>query len=174
MKKIFPIFCLVLLCSVPLGAQVLEQTFDDSDAFFKISTPNEHWSFEPRGIDPGQVRLTIRYDSAVDQFVPNVTVRVQTVDSPKVKLEALLRRELNLLPEGVDLVEKKKITHGNLDGFEVVMHDKQSKVVFHQWIFIAKGRSYVITCSSNKETYTRMRPDFLKILESFAITSAET
>jgi len=170
MKKILPILCLLLFCSIPLRAQVLEQTFDDSDAFFRISTPNQHWSFEPRGTDPGAVRLTIHYESAVDQFVPNVTVRVQELDYPKMKLETLLRRELASLPATVDLIEKKKITHGNLEGFQIVLHDKDSKVVFHQWIFIAKGRSYVITCSSNKETYTRMRPDFLKILESFVVT----
>ncbi|MFO1463501.1 MAG: hypothetical protein U1F66_06960 [bacterium] len=170
MKKIF-YFLVVLCCAAsPLRAQVLEQTFNDEEAFFRISTPNGQWSFDPRGVDPGPLRLTIHYEAPVYQFVPNVTVRVQELDSPKTKLERFLKQDLAALPATVELVEKKKIVHAGLDGYQVVLHDKESKAVFHQWIFIAKGRSFVITCTSNVESYTRMRKDFLKILESFEVT----
>jgi len=158
-----------LVWASPLPAQVLEQSFTDSDASFKISTPNAQWSFEPRGTDPGPLRLTMRFESPVHQFVPNATVRVQDLDSPKVKLDRVLKTDLAALPEDVELVEKKKIVRPNLEGYQIVLHDKKSEVVFHQWFFVAKGKSFVITCTANTESYTRMRRDFQKILDSFEI-----
>jgi len=169
MMKRAHLLLLLLLWVAPLSAQVLEQSFIDSDASFKISTPNAQWTFDPRGTDPGPVRLTMRFESPVHQFVPNATVRVQDLDSPKVKLERVLKQDLAALPESVELVEKKKILRPNLEGYQILLHDKNSEVVFQQWFFVAKGKSFVITCTANTESYTRMRRDFQKILDSFEI-----
>lgn len=168
MKGIALLFSLVLI-SGPLRAQILEQSFTDSEAGFKISTPGGQWAFVPRGIDPGPVRLTIRYEAPVHQFVPNVTVRVQELDEPKTKLEAFLKQDLAALPESVEVVEKKKLPLGGREGYHVLLHDKASRVVFHQRVLVAKGRSYVLTCSAHAESYTRMRKDCQKILESFEL-----
>ena len=168
MRRITFLF-LCLLPVAPLHGQVLEQSFTDSEVGFKIATPNSHWAFEPRGTDPGPVRLTMRYESPVHQFIPNVTVRVQDLDTPKTKLEAFLQQDLASLPETVELVEKKKIPQPGREGYQILLHDKGSKVVFHQWFLFAKGKSFVLTCSAHTESYTRMRKDCQKILESFEI-----
>lgn len=169
MKKRIALLFGLLLAAAPLQGQILEQSFTDSEAGFKISTPSGQWAFVPRGIDPGPVRLTIRYESPVHQFVPNVTVRVQDLEDPKTKLEAFLQQDLASLPENVELVEKKKLPSEGRGGYHVLLHDKAAQVVFHQRVLVAKGRSYVLTCSANTESYTRMRQDCQKILDSFEI-----
>jgi hypothetical protein len=169
MMKRAVLLLLLLVWATPVSAQILEQSFTDSDASFRISTPNAQWTIDPRGTDPGPVRLTMRFESPVHQFVPNATVRVQDLDSPKIKLDKILKQDLDALPASVELVEKKKILRPNLEGYQILLHDKNSEVVFHQWFFVAKGKSFVITCTANTESYTRMRKDFQKILDSFEI-----
>ena len=66
----------------PALSQVLEQTFSESLADFKISSPNPKWSFAPRSITPGPIRATLRFFSVVDRFVPNVTVQVMARPEP--------------------------------------------------------------------------------------------
>ena len=169
MMKRIAFLLLLLLPSGALRAQILEQSFTDSDAGFKISTPNGQWAFVPRGTDPGPVRITIRYESPVNQFVPNVTVRVGDLDNPKTKLESFVKQDLAQLPESVEVVEKKKLPTAGREGYHVLLHDKEARVVFHQRIFVAKGKSYVLTCSANTDSYTRMRKDCQTILDSFEI-----
>lgn len=168
MKRIA--FLLLFLLSAGVSrAQILEQSFTDSDAGFKISTPNGDWTFVPRGTDPGPLRVTIRYEFPVHQFVPNVTVRVDDLPQPKTKLESFVKSDLASLPESVEVVEKKKLPTSGREGYHVLLHDKDARVVFHQRIFVAKGKSYVLTCSANTDSYTRMRKDCQKILDSFEI-----
>ncbi|HEX5033324.1 MAG TPA: hypothetical protein VFW62_02485 [bacterium] len=161
---------LILLFAAPtLQAQVLEQSFSDSEAGFRISTPSGQWHLEPRGVDPGPIRAMIRFESALDQFVPNVTVRVTELEDPKIKAEQALRQDLESLPPNVEVLERKKLQAGAVPGFELLIHDPNNRKVFQQRFFIAKGKSFVITCTSDKESYSRMRRDFQKILDSFAI-----
>jgi hypothetical protein len=159
----------LLFVAAPLKAQVLEQSFSDSEAGFRISTPSGQWHLEPRGVDPGPLRAMIRFESALDQFVPNVTVRVTELESPNVKAEQALRQDLEALPPSIEILERKKLQAGEVSGFELLLHDSANRKVFQQRFFVAKGKSFVITCTSDKESYSRMRRDFQKILDSFAI-----
>ena len=167
MKLLF--HCILILFSVaPLQAQVLEQSFSDTEAGFRISTPSNHWRLEPRGIDPGPLRAMIRFETAVDQFVPNVTVQVSALDSPGLNAEDFLREGLAALPSSVEVLERKKLKSA-IPGYELLLHDTANRKVFQQRFFVAKGKSFVITCTSDKESYSRMQRDFQKILDSFAI-----
>ena len=169
MKFAFGWILILLLTAASLRAQVLEQSFSDTEAGFRISTPSGQWHLEPRGIDPGPLRATIRFESALDQFVPNVTVRVTELQSPEVKAEQALRADLESLPPNIEILERKKLQAGQVAGFELLLHDPANRKVFQQRFFVAKGKSFVITCTSDKESYSRMRRDFQKILDSFAL-----
>lgn len=167
MRFLFGSFLILLLAS-PIQAQVLEQSFSDSDAGFRISTPNGQWHLEPRGSAPGSLRALIRFESALDQFVPNVTVQVSEAES-EAKAEEILREGVESLPSTIEVLERKKLKMGEAAGFELLLHDTANHKVFQQRFFVAKGKTFVITCTSDKESYSRMLRDFQKILDSFAI-----
>lgn len=169
MKFLLGILGAFILALTPLRAQVLEQSFSDSEAGFSIATPSGQWHLEPRGIDPGPLRAMIRFESAVDQFVPNVTVRVTELVDGAAKPEQALQEELGALPPTVEVLERKKLQVNGGQGYELLIHDTANRKVFQQRFFVAKGKSFVITCTSDKESYSRMRRDFQKILDSFAI-----
>lgn len=156
------------ICTLGHG-QVLEQTFTDAVANFKISTPNSQWHLEPRGSAPGAQRAVILFESALHQFVPNVTVRVLAVTGEPQKLEDWFQKELQSLPSALQIQDQKKITLGGLKGFEVAMKDPNSHVLFLQWFFLTKDRSYVITCTAKEDSYPRLLKDFRQILNSFQI-----
>jgi len=165
------IFSLTLCLSLGHAAhsEILEQSFSDSDAKFKITAPSEHWKINPRGSDPGSERLTIRFESALNQFVPNVTVQVLPLLDPKTRLDDYWEGELKKIPEKVEVLEKKPITHLGHKGYELRLKFPAQNIVFYQWIFLAKGRSYVVTCTAKEEALPRVLADFNKILNSFEI-----
>lgn len=169
-------FSILIFCGFILGgwpqavpAQVLQQTFSDSLANFSISSPNDQWYFTPRSITPGPVRATLRFQVPVDKFVPNVTVRVIPVRDPNLKLKDLVEEDMNSLPKGVEVQTKKEIKHGKLEGYEIQIKDPQAKVQFLQWIFLAKGKSFVITGAATESAWPRVEGDIKKILNSFKI-----
>jgi hypothetical protein len=146
----------------------LEQSFSDTLARFKVSLPNHHWKLVPRGIDPGDSKLTIRFESSLNQFVPNVNVRMtENVDPAKVS--EWIETELKGLPPGWEVREKKVVSHRGLQGFEILFKDPQNAVLFHQRFFPANGNLYVLTCTAKEASYPRVEEDFLKILNSFEI-----
>ncbi|HCU25187.1 MAG TPA: hypothetical protein DF383_09225 [Deltaproteobacteria bacterium] len=171
-KKRWLYLILLSLWAFPVSAQILEQTFTDEAAEFKISTPDAHWHFLPRGSVPGEIRATLRYEAPVHQFIPNATVRVETLGNPKLGAEKLLEKSLKTFPDSVELIEKNALNHRGISGYEILLHDRNSKAVFHQWLFAAKGKIFLVTCTANVESYTRMRQDFQKILDSFEILSS--
>ncbi len=151
------------------GAQVLQQTFTDTLANFKISTPDSRWIFEPRGMDPGSIKLTMRFESPLHQFVPNVNVRVFPLADPEAKLNDWIAEELKNLPEKLQLVEKKQISHRGMPGYEIQLKEPERDILFRQWFFLSKGQSFVITCTAKSDSFPRMTVDFDKILKSFEI-----
>jgi len=167
------LFFLAVLASVVLPgtirAQILEQTFSDSLAGFKISTPNQSWNLEPRGTDPGELKLTLRFQFALHQFTPNVTVRV--IDSPGFTGKAVdvLDEAVQQLPPTWSVLEKKMITVKNLKGVELKLKEAETQLRFQQWFFHVKDRIYVVTCTAKEDSYPRVQEDFIKILHSFEI-----
>lgn len=164
-------FCAALCAGEarPAAAQVLEQTFSDSLAQFKVSTPNHHWKLEPRGIDPGDSKLTVRFEAPLHQFVPNVTVRVVEKVDPEKKLGDWVEEEIKGLPQGWEVMEKKDITHRGMKGVELVFKETSAGILFRQRFFLAKGNSYVLTCTAKEASVPRVEGDFIKILNSFEI-----
>jgi len=167
---------LTLLCLLswmalqsPLAAhaEVLEQSYTDSLAQFKVSTPSARWKLSAPGSDPGSDRVAIRFESAVNQFVPNVTVRVEALLDPKSKLEDFCEEETKKLPEKIQLLGKKSITSHGVKGCEVQMKDSEHNFIFYQWVFFSKGKSYFLTCTSKEESFPLVQSDFMKILNSF-------
>jgi hypothetical protein len=150
----------------PLCAQVLQQTFSDNDAHFQISTPMR-WSFSPRGTDPGSLRLTIRFESPLHQFTPNVTVLVLPLQGKKPKLETLVEQELKTLPSSLKLLDRKEIRHHGTMGYEISLQDPASSVTILQRLFLYNRHSYLITCTAKEASYPRILKDFIEILNSF-------
>jgi len=168
----FLIWFAVLICwAAPAGsrAQVLEQTFSDTLAGFKISTPNQEWNLEPRGTDPGEWKLTLRFQYALHQFTPNVTVKV--IDSPGIsgKTSDALDEAVAQLPKSWSVVEKKPITLRNAKGVELKLKETDTKLQFLQWFFHVKDKIFIVTCTAKEDSYPRVQDDFIKILHSFEI-----
>lgn len=165
--------CIVLLLGTsfvrPANAQVLEQSFSDTVAGFKISTPNSRWSFEPRGSAPGPQRAVIIFESSLHQFVPNVSVRVtQTLDANQ-EVDDFFQKEIEGLPPTAQILTKKKINLGTLKGQELSWKEPDSGVLFLQWFFVSKQRQFILTCAAKEDSYTRLLPDFRLILNSFQL-----
>lgn len=152
----------------PCFAIILNESFSEDLAGFSITSPNPDWKFAPRSVAPGPVRATLRFKTSVDKFVPNVTVQVVFLNK-KVPLEKWVEEDLSKLPKTMKVEEKKPIDHNGRKGFEIVFMDEASKLMFKQWIFLAKERSYVITCATKASTYPRFAEEFKMILNSFEI-----
>lgn len=176
MMKRLAIFWAVLLAAGPLSlvlfprsayAQILEQTFREDAAKFQITTPNADWNFAPRSIAPGAIRATVRYKAKVDQFTPNVTVRVGLLPGEDWSLDKLLERDLSDLPDHIKVTEKKKFTHDGHAGYSLGYEDPKNNLIFFQWIFIQKGKTYVITAASRPTTLPLVEADLKKIMASF-------
>jgi photosystem II reaction center protein PsbP len=170
------LLCLVVLLAWILAAlpgrssgQVLEQTFSENLADFSISTPNAQWTFAPRSITPGPLRATLRFQSSVDQFVPNVTVRVTASTNPQTLLKDIIANDLKALPQEVEILSKKSIRHDSVEGYEIEMRDMKARVLFIQWIFLANGKIFVVTGAAKESTWPRFEGDMKKILNSFQI-----
>ncbi len=163
------LFLMVISAGHQAFSQVLEQTFSDSDAHFKISTPDAHWNFGPRERDEKTFKLLMRYESPVDNFIPNVTVQVQTAPEDGKDLKSWVEKDLENLPKGIELTQKKKISHRDLVGYEVTLRQREMGVLFQQWFFLAKGHHFVLTCTAKETSFGRMGKDFEKILNSFEI-----
>jgi hypothetical protein len=149
--------------------QVLEQTFSDEVAGFKISTPNSRWHFEPRGSAPGAQRAMILFESPLHQFLPNVSVRLTETLDTKTSLEDFFQKEQEALPSTVQILEKKKISRGQAKGYELSWKDPASGILFLQWFFLVNQRQYILTCAAKEESYPRVLPDFRLILNSFQL-----
>jgi len=152
-----------------LRAQVLKQSFSESLADFKISTPSAQWLFAPRSIAPGAILATLRFESAVNKFFPNVTVRVLPLFDKKIELEKWVTEDLSQLPDDVKVVEKKKITHQGIPGFQIQLREDKNDLHFLQWVFLAKEKSFIITCTTKTSNFGHFLGDFKKILNSFEI-----
>jgi hypothetical protein len=151
------------------AGQVLQQTFSENLAEFSISSPDERWHFTPRSVTPGPLRATLRFQSAVDQFVPNVTVRVTGLPNPQVKLADLVEEDIKTLSSEVEILSQGPIKHGAFDGFEIQMRDAKIQVRLVQWIFLGKGKNFVITGAAKESAWPRLEGDIKKILNSFEI-----
>ncbi len=176
MKKPRPLIFIILLlfglgnfASDKSYSQILEQTISEDIAEFKISTPGPRWIIAPRSVSPGPVRATLRFESPVNQFIPNVTVRVLALEDPKIPLEQWIERDLKELPSFIEIEEKRDIRHYGNPGYEIILYDPGSEILFQQWVFLAKGKSFVITCAVKKVSFERFAEDFKKILNSFEI-----
>ena len=164
------IFCTWICASPhPVSAQILEQTFSENLADFSISTPSPQWNFAPRSITPGVLRATLRYQTSVDQFIPNVTVRVTAAVNPETKLKDLIEEDLKGLPQKIEVLSKDPIHQGTIDGYEVQMRDPKAQVRFIQRIFLAKEKNFVLTGAAKETTWPRFEGDIKKILNSFEI-----
>lgn len=152
-----------------LPAQILEQTFSENIADFSISTPNSQWFFTPRSITPGPLRATLRFQSPINKFVPNVTVRVRPVADPKAKLKEWVEEDLKHLPKEMQIIEKKQISHQNWNGFQIQMIDPHEKMHFLQWVFLEKGKNFVVTGVAKESSWPRVGGDIKMILNSFEI-----
>jgi len=157
------------LISVQALAQILEQTFSDSVAQFKISTPNPRWFLAPRSVTPGPTRATLRFEVPVYQFVPTVTVRVLPLVKEKTTLDPWIEADLKDLPDNIIVEKKEKIKHKGREGYEIWFREKGSDLKFQQWVFLAEGKSYVITCAAKTPSFPRFAEEFKKILNSFEI-----
>ena len=149
--------------------QVLQQTFSETLAEFSISTPDEKWHFMPRSLIPGPLRATLRFQSAVDQFIPNVTVRVTAVHTPQTNLKELVEEDLKEFPPEMEILGQSSIKHGPWEGYEIQMRDPKSQIRFLQWIFLAKGKNFLVTGAAKESAWPRLEGDIKKILNSFEI-----
>lgn len=147
--------------------QVMEQTFREDAAKFQITAPNPDWRLAPRSVTPGAIRASIRYKIPVDQFTPNVTVRVGLLPGEDWTLDRLLEKDLKDLPEHIQVKEKKKITHDGKKAYSLTFEDPKNKLVFFQWIFIVENKTYVITAASRPATLPMVEGDLKKIMKSF-------
>jgi hypothetical protein len=165
------VLCPWLIALGPASAtgQVLEQTFSENLAEFSISTPNERWTFAPRSITPGTLRATLRFQTPVDQFIPNVTVRVMPVYNPQTQLKDVVEEDLKAMPAEVEILSQEPMKHGSWEGFEIQMRDPKAQVRFLQWIFLAKGKNFMITGVAKESAWSRLEGDIKKILNSFQI-----
>jgi hypothetical protein len=172
MNRRFVISSIVLvftLWTLPVSAQVIEQTFSEDIANFKISTPNPLWKFAPRSISPGIVRANLRFETPVEHFVPNATVQVTPLPDEKTTLEALVEKDLASLADSVEVEKKSTVEHRGITGYEIWLYDKKTDLKFQQWVFLAKGKTFVITCAAKKSSFPRFEEDFKMILNSFEI-----
>ena len=151
------------------SAQVLEQTFSENLADFSISTPNAKWFLAPRSVAPGPVRATLRFQTPVDKFSPNATVRVTPLAQKDATAEKIVEQDLKSLPASIKILEKGPVEQEPLKGYQVKFIDEKAQIQFLQWIFIAKGKSFVITCAAKVSSAPRFEEDFKKILTSFKI-----
>lgn len=159
----------LLLVSGESRSQVLEQTFSENVADFTISTPNEQWFLVPRSVDPGPVRATLRFETPVDKFTPNATVRVSPLIQKDLTAKKMVDRDLKKLPPTIKILEKKQVEQGGHKGYQVIFIDETAHIQFWQRVFVAKDKSFVITCATRVSTVPRFEEDFKKILTSFKI-----
>ena len=167
--SIFLMFSGICLGSVTVQAQILQQTFSESAADFEISVPNNDWLFQPRSITPGTLRATIRFKSAVNQFVPNVTVRVNLIPQKDMTLDKLIEGDLKELPQRVEIKNKEKFKHEGNTGYRMTLTDPQLELTFFQWVFLKKGKSFVVTAAAKTASLPRLKEDLEKILNSFKL-----
>jgi hypothetical protein len=171
--RLFPILilfgCVFVAWPLSSFSQILEQTFSENLADFSISTPNPQWTFAPRSITPGPLRATLRFQTSVDQFIPNVTVRVTAVFNPQTKLKDLIEEDLKGLPQEIEILSKETIRQGSVEGFEIQLRDPKAGVRFIQWIFLAKDKNFVVTGAAKESAWPRFEGDIKKILNSFEI-----
>lgn len=167
-------FKILLLLAIFLGtpttqAQILKQTFSETAAEFEISVPNNDWLFEPRSLTPGSLRATIRFKSPINQFVPNVTVRVNLIPQKEITLDRLIQEDLKDLPSRVKVAKKEKFKHKGNAGYRLTFIDPQLQVTFFQWIFLKEGKSFVVTAAAKTSSLPRLKEDLEKILNSFKL-----
>jgi hypothetical protein len=105
----------------------------------------------------------------VDQFIPNVTVQVTAVYDPKTQLKELVENDLKAMPPEMEILSQTSIKHDSTDGFEIQMRDPKAQIRFLQWIFLAKGKNFVITGAAKESAWPRLEGDIKKILNSFEI-----
>jgi len=176
MKQPRSILLLIFLIWVSLSfftsngvAQVLEQTFSENLADFEISTINPKWYFAPRSVSPGPVRATIRYKTPVNRFTPSVVVQVVALPNKKITLEKFVKKDIDSLPKHVEVINQTPIKHEGVKGLQLGFKDKENQIQFLQWVFLSKGKSFVVTCASKIPDYPHFEPDFKMILNSFRI-----
>ena len=175
MFRTFVLFLILFFLSLAIflpeeaKTQILEQTFTENLADFKISTPNHNWYFVPRTAVPGPLRATIRFKFPVNKFVPNTTVQVAALPKKNVNLEKWVQESLSGLPPQVEVQKKKKINHKGVAGYEVRILDPKSETTFLQRSFFDKGKSFVITCTAKTSSFPRFEEEFKMILNSFEI-----
>lgn len=166
-QALFLMTFLSLLLSPFAQTQVMEQTFREDVAKFQITAPNPDWRLAPRSVSPGPIRASIRYKIPVDQFTPNVTVRVGLLPGEDWTLERLLKKDLQDLPEHIQVKKKEKMTHDGKPAYSLTFEDPKNNLVFFQWLFIVDNKTYVITAASRPATLPMVEGDLKKIMKSF-------
>lgn len=150
--------------------KVLGQSFEDSAAGFAISIPSG-WVMEPRSITPGPLRAKLRFEAPVDQFIPNVSVRVSLLAESQ-NLKNFIQNERSTLPKKLKLLEEKPIPKDPgywPEGYQWKLLDPKLGVIFLQRFFVLGDKSYVITAAAKESTWKRFGKDIQAIFYSFQL-----
>lgn len=172
-RSIFALSFLIWIFGFTSSAQcsVLQQTFEDSAAGFSITMPSG-WVMEPSALMPGPIRATLKFKVPVDQFTPNVTVRVGLLLKERMTLESLVAAERKVLSKKLKFLEEVNISAMSdywPTGHQWKWEDPKLELVFLQRFFVLAGKSYVLTAAAKKKSWPRFQKDFEQIFNSFQL-----
>ncbi len=126
----------------------------------------EDWEMQiPEVVDEEDVESVVMFTKPGTPTTLIVTVQFSNLTSLE-EVKGEIKEELNKL--GMTILEEREIVVNGRKGYEVI-YKPIASVKMRQVIFIAKGRSYMLVCSTAEPLYDEYEEIFDHVINSFII-----
>jgi hypothetical protein len=153
-------------CTVQDGRQT--QLYTDPQFGFRVTCPDSGWTLTDQTGIP-EVLVVITSETTVEDFIPNVTVSVEPLESMITAEEYGERNLASLTAQGYEVLAlgKTTINQNTFYDLQSVYRQVWPPLLFRHLCLVKRRMGFVITCTVPENHYQRCENDFQFIVNSF-------
>ena len=162
------ILCFLILTDCAPQKTTFPHLYTDPQFGFRVACPDSGWTLTDRTGIP-EVLVVIKSETSVEDFIPNVTVAVEPLESMMTAEEYGEKNLESLTAQGYEvLAREEKVIHQNTFYDLRCLHRQvEPPLQFRHLCLVKKRMGFIITCTAPENYYHTCEDDFKFIVDSF-------